>query len=78
RIGKPQSLGPVYQDYSGDTADILLIQSLMGPSVMQGSMDDLSCLAPLTRLKDLTLTSLNLTAGELPSSLSALTSLSHL
>ncbi|CAI5520350.1 unnamed protein product, partial [Closterium sp. Naga37s-1] len=72
-------------DYSSDpyvepnpTDSIPVNQSTMGPPVMQGSMDDLSCLAPLTRLQTLSLTNLNLTAGELPSSLSALTSLRHL
>ncbi|CAI5483163.1 unnamed protein product [Closterium sp. Yama58-4] len=65
----------VEEDYP---ADMPVNQSSMGPPVMQGSMDDLSCLAPLTRLQTLTLTNLNLTAGELPSTLSALTSLRHL
>ncbi|CAI5965731.1 unnamed protein product [Closterium sp. NIES-65] len=46
--------------------------------VMQGSVNDLSCLAPLTRLQDLALMNLNLTAGDFPSSVAALPSLMHL
>ncbi|CAI5493735.1 unnamed protein product, partial [Closterium sp. Naga37s-1] len=66
---------PYVEDYP---TDMPMNHSSMGPPVMQGSMDDLSCLVPLTRLQTLTLANLNLTAGELPSSLSALTSLTHL
>ncbi|CAI5493810.1 unnamed protein product, partial [Closterium sp. Naga37s-1] len=70
RIGTPQpSTFPPPYAYDPPT-DLL--------SIEQGSMDDLSCLAPLTRLQDLALMSLNLTSGDFPSSLSALTSLKHL
>ncbi|CAI7794592.1 unnamed protein product, partial [Closterium sp. NIES-53] len=58
--------------------DPLSIEPYLPFPVMQGSMDDLSCLAPLTRLQNLALMSLNLAAGDLPSSLSMLTSLKHL
>ncbi|CAI5485646.1 unnamed protein product, partial [Closterium sp. Naga37s-1] len=58
--------------------DIHSITDNMKPPVLQGSMADLSSLAPLTRLQHLALMTLNLTAGELPSSLSALTSLTTL
>ncbi|CAI5477492.1 unnamed protein product, partial [Closterium sp. Yama58-4] len=58
--------------------EIHSITDNMKPPVLQGSMDDLSSLAPLTRLQHLALMTLNLTAGELPSSLSALTSLTTL
>ncbi|CAI5965689.1 unnamed protein product, partial [Closterium sp. NIES-65] len=61
-----------------DPIDPLSIQPYLHFPVMQGSVDDLSCLAPLTRLQNLALMSLNLTAGDLPFSLSALTSLKHL
>ncbi|CAI5997597.1 unnamed protein product, partial [Closterium sp. NIES-65] len=52
-IGMPQFHVSTDPFLSHDPTDILSAQSSMRPPVMQGSMDDLSCLAPLTRLQDL-------------------------
>ncbi|CAI5465791.1 unnamed protein product [Closterium sp. Yama58-4] len=65
-------------NFPEDPPSMLAIMATMSAPVLQGPMADLSCLAPLTRLRHLALMTLNLTAGELPSSLSALTSLTTL
>ncbi|CAI7926794.1 unnamed protein product, partial [Closterium sp. NIES-53] len=75
RIGNPLPLPYLLWNFNESPTD--LEQYLPFP-VMQGSVDDLSCLAPLTRLQHLALMNLNLTAGDFPSSVAALPSLMHL
>ncbi|CAI5485697.1 unnamed protein product, partial [Closterium sp. Naga37s-1] len=75
-IGKNQYF--VDPEFPEDPPSMLSVMATMSAPVLQGPMAHLSCLAPLTRLRHLALTTLNLTAGELPSSLSALTSLTTL